>query len=567
MARANKTTTAGNGERGHSPLFLPGLRGKEEEERQRREAFEPEPQPEREDKRPLILLSTDEYRVTREVLAAVQADPAVYQRGGVLVHVVPNAKPPLQSMRGPEAPRLEVLPQSLLRERITMRVRFFEMTDRGPVPAHPPTWCVQAMYQRGFWQGVRTIEGVVQHPVLRPDGTILQEPGYDPKTGLYLAMEGLELDVPEQPTKDEAEDARDQLLEVVADFPFERECHKASWFASLLTPIARYAFPGPAPLFLIVGNAAGVGKGLLLNCNASILLGDRFATATFTSDNSEFRKEITALALSGSPYIVLDNVTGSLGGSALDAALTSTKWDGRILGVSRRYKGSFLVTWYATGNNLVIVGDTHRRVCPTALETPLEKPEERSDFRHPDLLAWVKESRARLLGAALTVLRGYCVAGRPKKKLPGWGSYEGWSDLVRQAVVWVGLEDPGNARVLLRDRGADDTKTLALLLDCWQQLDPERQGLTAARVVEVLTAEDDALAPAGTKELRREMRAAVETLCSGKCDPHALGILLRSKSRTIVDGKFFGQVPGKRNVARWAVYPVSEFSKPPDTEV
>src|SRR5207249_851796 len=77
-------------------------------------------------------------------------------------------------------------------------------------------------------------------------------------------------------------------------------------------------------------------------------------------------------------------------------------------------------------------------------------PEERQGFQHPNLLVWVGDNRAKLLTAALLILRGYCAAGQPKQDLPAWGSFEGWSALVRSAVVWVGLPDPGQTRLLLQ---------------------------------------------------------------------------------------------------------------------
>ncbi len=59
--------------------------------------------------------------------------------------------------------------------------------------------------------------------------------------------------------------ARDLLLEVVADFPFALPLYRAAWPAALLTPLARFAFAGPAPLFLVDANVRAAGKGLLLD--------------------------------------------------------------------------------------------------------------------------------------------------------------------------------------------------------------------------------------------------------------------------------------------------------------
>jgi hypothetical protein len=80
------------------------------------------------------------------------------------------------------------------------------------------------------------------------------------------------------------------------------------------------------------------------------------------------------------------------------------------------------MTWYATGNNVAIHADTARRVCHIRLESPDERPEERQDFRHPNLLGWVGQERPRLLCAALAILLAYCAAGR---RWSGLGEFRG----------------------------------------------------------------------------------------------------------------------------------------------
>src|SRR5262249_4519507 len=152
----------------------------------------------------------------------------------------------------------------------------------------------------------------------------------------------------------------------------------------------------------------------------------------------------------------------------------------RLLGGNRMVAAPLYMAWYATGNNVLIAADTARRVCHVRLESPDERPEERDGFRHPDLLAWVGENRGRLLAAALTILRAYRAAGRPDQSLPAWGSFEGWSRLVRSAVIWVGLPDPGETRLLLQESADVTAEWMGVLLGCWERMDAARRGLTAA---------------------------------------------------------------------------------------
>src|SRR5262249_5963383 len=203
------------------------------------------------------------------------------------------------------------------------------------------------------------------------------------------------------------------------------------WVASVLTPLARFAFHGPSPLFLVDANVPGAGKGLLLDCCSRTLTGERFTIATYTDDEDELRRRITSLALAGDRMVLFDNLEGRFGNAVLDAALTATSWEDRVLGGNRMARVPLFTTWYATGNNVAVGADTARRICHIRLESDHERPEERSGFKHPDLLGYVGSRRDQLLAAALTILRAYCVADRPDQQLTAWGSFDSPSPLLR----------------------------------------------------------------------------------------------------------------------------------------
>jgi hypothetical protein len=508
--------------------------------------------------RPEIVITTQEHEVNAQAADALGRDSSLFQRGGLLVRVVRDTSPAARGVRRPLAPRIEPLPPALLRERLAASARWFSLRETRDglirVDAHPPAWCVSAVHARADWPGIRRLDAVVDYPILRPDGTVLSASGYDPDTGLLLEMAGEPPTIPDAPTHTQAVAARDDLLEAVADFPFASEAHRSAWLASVLTPLARFAFPGPAPLFLVDANVRGAGKGLLLDCTCRILTGERFTVATYTADEDELRKRITSLALAGDRLVLFDNLEGRFGNATLDAALTATSWEDRVLGVNRMTRAPLFVTWYATGNNVAVGADTARRLCHVRLESPEERPEERSGFRHPDLLGYVAGRRRQLLGAALTILRAYWVAGRPDQGLIPWGSFDGWSRLVRSAVVWVWLPDPGLTRVQLQEQSDTTAEGMALLLRCWERMDAERRGLTAGEVIDRLYRHP----PEAPPDWHAEMRDAIEALV-GRGDSRALGTRLRSYRRRIFGGRFIDRAGQQRRAARWAVYPAAEF--------
>lgn len=81
-------------------------------------------------------------------------------------------------------------------------------------------------------------------------------------------------------------------------------------------------------------------------------------------------------------------------------------WHGTA--ASRAEYARQIAEWEANGRRLPPRGasPSARRVVPCRLETAEEKPEERTGFRYPDLLAHVRAERPRLVCAGLTLRAG-----------------------------------------------------------------------------------------------------------------------------------------------------------------
>jgi hypothetical protein len=360
----------------------------------------------------------------------------------------------------------------------------------------------------------------------------LQTPGYDSETGLFYEPTGPTIKVPDAPSIDDARAACHSLLEVVCDFPFVKDAHRAAWLAMVLTPLARHAFTGPSPLFLIDANIRASGKSLLADAASLIVTGRQVARMSCPKEDDEMRKRITAITLGGDQMVLIDNIAGELGSASLDAALTGTIWKDRILGRSEIVEMPLVTTWAATGNNVVLLADTSRRVCHIRLESKLENPEERHNFKHANLLGWVRDERPRLLAAALTILQAYCRAGRPGQNLKPWGSFEEWSDVVRQALVWIGMPDPGETREELARSSDREAAALRSVIQGWSEIDPDKAGLTAARLIERLEKSPDEF------DL---LRNAILDLCPARAgkfpSPRSLGNKLRHVRGRVVGGK------------------------------
>lgn len=309
-------------------------------------------------------------------------------------------------------------------------------------PAHPPDWCVSAILHRRYWHGLPVLGGVVEHPVLRPDGSISANSGYDEETGMLCIGEETFLAVPENPTRDEAAEAAGRLLAVVEEFPFQGRPHMAAWLACLLTVLNRHLIDGPVPLFLVEATLSGTGKTLLCDLISRIATGRDMVRGAYYHDAIEMDKRIVSAALEGIRITMLDNVEGSFGNSSLDNALTGRWYQGRVLGQSAMTAPLLLDSVFvATGNNINFVGDIFRRIVLCRLESPLERPDkDRTVYKIADIGQHVLDHRDELLRDAMTIMRAYLQAGCPHT-LPT-NVYPHWTRLIRGAIQWCTAIDP-----------------------------------------------------------------------------------------------------------------------------
>jgi hypothetical protein len=405
-----------------------------------------------------IRLGPDIHRVEEEAIGAMAArDDGVFQRAGQLVQVVEDRLCPVDKWH--------------LRARLSEVARFMATRSDGVV-AHVavPLDLVQGVLARRVWPGVRPIAAVVHEPILRPDGTILQVEGYDRATETIYQPTQAWPQVPSAPTLEDAQESAARLFDVVSSFPVASSATSAAWLAAVLTPLARFSFSGPSPWFLWTANVRGTGKSLMASVAAIIATGSDPAAYSAPERDEEMRKLITSCVMASRRVVLLDNLVGDIGWPSLDAVLTTNRHGDRVLGSSTQIDLPMTTCWYGTGNSPVFRADTSRRVLPIPLDSATPNPEHRR-FRVRDLRAFCLANRPALTVDALTILRAFCRAGRPSQDLAPWGSYEGWSALVRGAIVWLGYPDPAEtaADIGQIDLGQVEIERLAAAVWAWRR--------------------------------------------------------------------------------------------------
>ncbi len=409
--------------------------------------------------RPFRLLCEDSLRA----LQAANDPPKLFSRNCRIVSIDTTEH---------NQPFINEVSDARLRHHLTRVADFYQLSQKGfrhDIP--PPLDVTRNLRARNpqDW-GLPVLEGVIEAPTIRQDGTILDTPGYDQPSGLYLIPSaGLEkIDLPEQITRDHIEVSLERISDLLSDFPFVDRASRANAIGALLTAICRHVIRGPVPLALFDATSQGTGKTLLAEVIALILTGRPAELVTPLTDPEELRKQITSLLLQSPPLVIIDNVTTTIDWPALAKVITGDVHQDRVLGKSQNVIVPVKCSWIATGNNLQLGGDMARRCFWIRMDAGVPDPFRRTGFKHSPLKEYILGNRRDLLIALLTLIRAWFAAGQPRTSTPPVGSFEHWTEVVGGILEYAGVEEfLGNSGKLFEHSDAErgDWETFLEVLD------------------------------------------------------------------------------------------------------
>jgi hypothetical protein len=327
--------------------------------------------------------------------------------------------------------------------------------QRGTRPASPSISLMSMVMSAADDFDFRPLIAVSLTPSIDRD-----EPGYDLATGIYFDFPaGLFPQVPMAPSKGEAEQALARLLEPLRGFPFVNPLARSVAASAMLAAVHR-PMMRTCPMIQFDAPAARTGKTKLAVATAVLALGTAPATIAYTGRPDEDEKRLDSVLRAGDPVLLIDNVSAEIEGDALCSILTNETVQPRTLGKSETVKLGTRVLILVTGNNLRVRGDVAHRSIVCKLDARMANPDERPfDF---DPVDEVRRDRAALVMAALTVLRAHRATGASPSKLKPFGGFDDF-DLIRGALVWLGLPDPADSRDLIRGNdSALEERVLAL---------------------------------------------------------------------------------------------------------
>jgi hypothetical protein len=460
-----------------------------------------------------------------------------YQRGGLIVNVLTDP--------GTGETRVQEISQPAL-VRALAGAAIWERYDgrsKDWVRIDPPARHASVLFDSSSYPHLPALNGLARQPHLRPDGSLVAAAGYDHATGLFGVFDARDFTVPESPTRRQARKALDLLHDLLVEFPFSDPTDLAAALAGILSATVRPSL-AHAPMFHVRAHMVGSGKSYLCELITAFATPQRAAPTTFPSNDEECRKMLLAGLLRAPAVIEFDNLTGDLlAHKSLCTAISSEFVSGRILGVSKTATVGTRILFLSSGNNVGPVKDMTRRCITIRLRPNCETPAAR-DFKRPELVREVLQERGRYVSAALTIVRAWIAAGRPRAACRALAGYADWSDMCRQPLLWLGCPDPA-VSVFEAMSDDPDREMLGRLLKAWQSAFGRVPGMVRESVKLVETSRGK------HQELGEVLRDIAEE--RSQINRRKLGWWIKRHVGQIVDGLRFVRSNGNRSAEAWQV--------------
>lgn len=432
-----------------------------------------------EPQRPKISAERDDYATLAiecwDALAHANEPPAMFSSHGELVR--------LDRDEGSGRLIARTLDEGRLAFELTRAADWVKVVKSGretiEIPSSPRGGIVRDLLSsRSF--PLPLLDRIVTCPIFGADGSLRTDPGYHAPSRTYYDGSLGVLAVPDRPTEHDIAESLDVLLdELLRDFPFVADSDRAHAFGELVLPMVRAMVRGSCPLHAHEAPTRGTGKDLLAEAMCRVATGSDPTTLGYAERSEEFVKKLVATLRLLPEWVVLPNVSAKVDNDDLTDVVSRGEYHGRLLGASEILRLPARNVWTLTSNNAQLTPDMARRSVRIRIDARLERPEQRREFRHPDLKAWVDRERANLARAVLTIVRGWVVAGKPSGT-EVLGGFEEWSRVVGGVVAFAGLGGfLGDREEWLTQADAGSSVERAFVAEWWERFGPAPVDLAA----------------------------------------------------------------------------------------
>lgn len=410
----------------------------------------------------------------------------------------------------------------------------------------PRPQLINSLMKGQGYEVLQPLSGLARQPYFRTGGTLVMAPGYDPESQTYADFDPAEFPLPE-PTEEAAREALEALKGLLDEFHFAGPGDLSAALCAILTATVRAALP-VAPAFNISASGSGSGKSYLAATIAPFAGPGQPESLPYPESRDDASKKMIALLINKPAVAIFDDMqTDWLPYTTMNRMLTSETMADRILSRSQMVTVSTRCFFMGTGNNVQPARDMCRRVVTIYLSPRTSSP---ATLRYKGRPAEeVRRNRGKFVAAALTIVRAWQAAGKPRGDEPYIATYgDEWADMCRYPLTWLGEIDP--ARSLIEQVESDpDGEAFAILLQEWARCFGPRPMM----VREVIQRADN-----GVMEALRDL-PIIER--NGEINRDRFGWLLKKNANRIMQGMELKRTPTSQRTA-WTVTPVDAAGQP-----
>ena len=460
--------------------------------------------------RPVVQIVTGEEHLAIYEAERLLAETGLYYvSNGHLVRLVPTQG----------AVQSEVVNSQTLYVALSEMIEWHRKNRRGEWEvSNPPHNLINTLLFNQDRKYLKTLLGIAHQPYFDGNEKLITTPGFNSETGTYACF-GVDEYTATAPTLQDAQQALMMLKAELVEFEFDKPEDIAAALCAILTAVVRPGLP-LAPAFNIVAAMSGSGKSLL----AKIVV--LFATpltpyiTSYPTSETEAIKAIFSALRERPPVVLFDDMqTDWKPFGAINKALTSETTTERVLGISGTGTAQTNSLFLGTGNNREPHKDMRRRVVTLRLAP-------KSVFKHfkHNPHKQISKYRSIYVGAALTIIQAFLLHGKRDETLTPIGSYEEWSKLCREPLIWLGEADPGSS-LIRQVKENNDYELLAVLLKQWRNM----YGSESVMVREII---EDAKTDSKLREILHELPVSER----GEVKPHNLGHYLKDHRNVRING-------------------------------
>jgi len=295
----------------------------------------------------------------------------------------------------------------------------------------PPSLAKELSDPKTSKEYIKPIKGICTSPLITQTGRIVEDTwGYDNELQLFFASE-----FQYQPMY--VDEAIKIFEDVTQDFPFLNSRYKASAIGAIITAVIRRVLD-ICPLFVITSSQYSDGKSVLSGLiAASVGVEASLGQLTRGGSDEEQEKQLSAILSRGRSVVTLDNHDGEFRSSALTEALTSVNPEFRVLGKNETRSVPNTTMFIVNGVNTIPALDLQTRsVFVRLARTSLGVDRK---FKHADICGYAYENRARLVSAAISLIK-HTLHSEDGNWKPNH-RFKMWDVMVRKTIMTVFGED------------------------------------------------------------------------------------------------------------------------------